>query len=203
MKKILILITFIALFIGACCPNASAQTSTPSDPVSYMTPTQRAKYEADLKLAELQTQKDMEIAKLENKIKQYGDWVGVGGEVGQAIEEGLSAVVGVADQFGKTDVGKFTMVLIAWKVMGHDIVRILLGIAFFAVLVTLLRRFYRNTIADHKVLTKRTPQGFWKRNINEYEIVESKLDGDEQAWLTVGLVAAFLLGIWITCGIMF
>ena len=203
MKKILILTALIALFLGACCSTVSAQSTTPSDPTSYMTPEQRAKYEADLKLAELEAQKDMEIAKLENKIKQYGDWIGVGGEVGQAIEEGLSAVVGVADEFGKTDVGKFTLVLIAWKVMGKDIVKILLGIVFFSVLVFLLSRFYRRTVADRRVCVEVTPQGLWKRNIKKYEMVESELDGEERAWLTVGLVAAFLIGIWITYGIMF
>lgn len=203
MKKILILTALIALFLGACCSTASAQSSTPSDPVSYMTPEQRAKYEADLKLAELEAQKDMEIAKLENKVKQYGDWIGVGGEVGQAIEEGLSAVVGVADEFGKTDVGKFTMILIAWKVMGKDIVKILLGIVFFSVLVFLLSRFYRRTVADRRILTQRTPQGMWKRDDKKYEIVESSLDGDERAWLTAGIIVAFLIGIWITYGIMF
>lgn len=204
MKKILILVTLIALFVVACCPNASAQTTTnPSDPVSYMTETQRLQYEADQKLAELQKIKDLEIERLEGKIKQYGDWVGVGGEVGQAIEEGLTAVVDVADKFGKTDVGKFTMVLIAWKVMGKDIIKIILGLLFFGVLVFMLSRYYRRTIADRRILVKRTPQGVWKRDIKEYEVVESSLDGDERAWLTAGLIVAFLLGIWITYGVMF
>ena len=204
MKKILILTTLIALFIAGCCTQASAQTTTnPQDPVSYMTPTQKLQYEADQKLVELEMIKDMEIAQLEKKVEQFGDWVGVGGEVGGAIKEGLEAVVDVADKFGKTDVGKFTLVLVAWKVMGKDVVKIVLGLLFFAVLVFILNRYYRRTVADRKVLIKRTSLGFWQRANKEYEVVESSLDGDEKAWLTAGLVVAFLLGIWITYGIMF
>lgn len=180
-----------------------AQTPNPSDPTSYMTAEQLLKYEADKQLAKVQSIHDMQIAEYEKKIKQFGDWVGVGGEVGTAINEGLTAVVDVADKFGKTDVGKFTLVLVAWKVMGSDVVKILLGILFFVVLVVMLSRFYKNTVTDRRMLEKRTPQGLWKRDIKEYGIVESELDGEERLWLTIVLAVVFLIGIWITYGIMF
>lgn len=203
MKKILILFTLIALVASCCTVSAQTPTTNPSDPVSYMTPTQKLQYEADLKLAEVEAIKNMEIEKLEKKVEQFGDWVGVGGEVGSAIEEGLSAVVDVADKFGKTDVGKFTLVLVAWKVMGKDVIKILLGIIFFGILVWVLNKFYRTAIIDRRVLIKKTPQGFWKRNIKEYDIIDTEMEGEEQAWSIVALIAAFLLGIWITYGIMF
>jgi hypothetical protein len=201
MKKILCLLTIFA-FVVALAP-VQAQTPTPNDPTSYMTAEQLAKYHADNKLAEVKAVHDLQVAEYEKKIKQFGDWVGVGGEVGTAINEGLTAVVDVADKFGKTDVGKFTLVLVAWKVMGKDVVKIVLGLLFFAVLVTLLSRFYRRTVTDRKLLKLRTPQGFWKRDIKEYEIIESNLEGEEKAWLTAGIIVAFLLGIWITYGVMF
>jgi len=200
MKKTLILLSIIALFIGACCPNASAQTSQQiTMNLADLTPAQRAQYEADIIIAKQKAQLDI----AEQKIEQFGDWVGVGGEVGGAIKEGLEAVVDVADKFGKTDVGKFTLVLVAWKVMGKDVVKIILGLLFFGVFVFMLSRFYRRTITDRKILTKRTPQGFWKRPIKEYEVVESNLEGDEKAWLTAGIILAFLLSIWITYAVMF
>jgi len=153
MKKTLILLSIIALFIGACCPNASAQTSQQiTMNLADLTPAQRAQYEADIIIAKQKAQLDI----AEQKIEQFGDWVGVGGEVGGAIKEGLEAVVDVADKFGKTDVGKFTLA-----------------------------------------------QGFWKRPIKEYEVVESNLEGDEKAWLTAGIILAFLLSIWITYAVMF
>ena len=179
------------------------QAQTPADPTSYMTVEQLAKYHADTKLAEVKAVHDLQIAEYEKKIKQFGDWVGVGGEVGTAINEGLTAVVDVADKFGKTDVGKFTLVLVAWKVMGKDVIKIILGLLFFAVLVIVITKFYRNTVTDCRKLVKRTPQGLWKRDIKQYEIVESELEEDGRIWLTIFLVVAFLIGVWITYGIMF
>lgn len=122
MKKIFVL-SFVLAFLALACCSANAQTTTPKtgDPTSYMTPEQLAKYEADIRVAELQKKLDI-----------YGNWVGVGGEVGTAVREGLNAVVDVADKFGKTDVGRFTMILVAWKVIGKDIMRIVLG--FFSLL---------------------------------------------------------------------
>ena len=200
MKKILIVLSLIAIFIASCCPNACGQTP---DATNYLTPEQLAQYNADKAMAEVELAHELEVEKLEKKIEQFGDWVGVGGEVGIAVEEGLSAVVDVADKFGQTDVGKFTLVLIAWKVMGKDVVKILLGVVFFSVLVFLLSRFYRRTISSRRILVERTPQGAWKRDKKEWEVEKSNLDGDERAWLTAGIIAAFLIGIWITYGIMF
>ena len=200
MKKILIVLSLIAIFIASCCPNACGQTP---DATNYLTPEQLAQYNADKAMAEVELAHELEVEKLEKKIEQFGDWVGVGGEVGIAVEEGLSAVVDVADKFGQTDVGKFTLVLIAWKVMGKDVVKILLGVVFFSVLVFLLSRFYRRTISSRRILVERTPQGAWKRDKKEWEVEKSNLDGDERAWLTAGIIVAFLIGIWITYGIMF
>ena len=187
------------LLAFACCP-VSAQTSQQvTVNLSDLTPAQRAQYEAQAVIAKQEAQ----LAIYEKKIEQFGDWVGVGGEVGTAINEGLSAVVDVADKFGKTDVGKFTLVLVAWKVMGKDVVRIVLGLLFFTILTLLIVRIYRRGVQTRKILIKRTPQGFWKRNIKEWETVNSDLDGEEKLWLSIVLVAAFLIGIWITYAVMF
>lgn len=69
----------------------------------------------------------------ENKIQTYGAWVGVGKEVGTAVNEGLSALTKNADDFAKTGVGKFTMLMIAWKVMGWHLVHIIFGTLFFVI----------------------------------------------------------------------
>jgi len=192
MKKIFILLSMMMFAI-------SMQAQKVEVNVSDLTPEQRAKFEAQQRLDEANQQ----IQNLQDKIDTYGQWIGVGGEIGQAVKEGLSAVVDVADKFGKTDVGKFTIIMIAWKVMGKDVVQIFLGLIFFSVLTVVLTRLTRRTLQTRKVLIKRTPNGFWKRPTKEYETVESKLDGDEQAWVTAAIIVAFLLGIWITYAIMF
>ena len=198
MKKIFGLLFLFALMLSAMPVQAQTSQQVTVD-ISDLTPAQRAKIEADALIAKQEAQ----IAIYEKKIEQFGDWVGVGGEVGEAVKQGLEAVVDVADKFGQTDVGKFTLVLVAWKVMGKDVVKIILGLIFFAMLVIILTRFYRNTVTDKRMLTKRMPQGFWKRSIKEYTVVESSLDGEERTWLTIVLGVIFLLGIWITYAIMF
>ena len=198
MKKIFGLLFLFALMLSVMPVQAQTSQQVTVD-ISDLTPAQQTKIRLEQELAEKQIQLDI----AEQKVKQFGDWVGVGGEVGEAVKQGLEAVVDVADKFGQTDVGKFTLVLVAWKVMGKDVVKIILGLIFFAMLVIILTRFYRNTVTDKRMLTKRMPQGFWKRSIKEYTVVESSLDGEERTWLTIVLGVIFLLGIWITYAIMF
>jgi len=132
----------------------------------------------DLTPEQLQKIKETERLKTMNeKIETYGKWVGVGNEVGVAIKEGLSAVSDVAIKFSDSNVGKFTMVLIAWKVVGKDIVRILLGIIFiiFSVFFT-IKSF--NRYKPHKYMVE---GNIWRPWVNrKYEIIQPrKFEGIE------------------------
>lgn len=193
MKKILILVSLIVVFLAGYCTSASAQTvSKVGDPTAYMTQVQLAQYYGDLKIADL-----------EQKLETYGNWVGVGGEVGNAIKEGLTAVVDVADQFGKTDVGKFTLVLVAWKVVGKDLVRIALGLLWFVAITFLFIRVYRNTYQAKRKLVERTPQGFWKRDHKKWEVVvpDDNWDGYHGVKILILFMYAGAMGL--TYAIMF
>jgi len=196
MKKVLFILTMIALLVASCCP-ASAQSTTPpkvGDPTTYMTAEQLAKYNSD-----------MYIAELEKKLDTYGKWVGVGGEIGTAVKEGLEAVVDVADKFGNTDVGKFTMVMIAWKVIGRDAVRIVLGLLFIAMFVWLLIYSFRKTCIERRVVTKRTNPGFLRfPKEKEWKIIEPLFtDGEGLGIIRIAHLLLFFVAIWITYGIMF
>ena len=158
MKKILIFSFFIALIAVACCPNASAQNQQPiQKDIKSMSVEELITYQNDLKNQEIQ-----------KKVETYGSWVGVGKEVGVAVKEGLLAVVEVSDKFGKTDVGKFTMLMVAWKVIGKDIIRILLGIAFIILMTVITFRVYRNLFMTKRYLIK--SEGWFKHK--EYKVVE-------------------------------
>ena len=64
--------------------------------------------------------KQLEVKK---DIEKYADYVTDGKRIGMAISEGLRAVVDEAEHFGNTNVGLYTMVLIAWAIIGKDIVQ--------------------------------------------------------------------------------
>lgn len=204
MKKTIILMTIMAFLVIAIAPKAEAQANVNGINLneqvvvnaSDLTPAQLAKIEAQQKLAAANAQ----IEDLQRKVDTYGKWVGVGGEIGTAVKEGLTAVVDVADKFGSTDVGKFTMTLIAWKVMGKDIIQIFLGLFFFVVLTVIIIKVYRRVCMPRKVLIENP--GFMKYP-KKYEVIKPSVTGEESIWMTVILLVVFLLGIWITWGIMF
>jgi hypothetical protein len=190
MKKVLIL-TIMAIFM--ICQATNAQTTYPSEKITVnaadLTPDQLAK----IKLEQVN-------AELEKKIETYGKWVGVGGEIGTAVKEGLTAVVDVADKFGSTDVGKFTLVMVAWKVMGKDMVRIFLGLIFIIVFTVFIFRVYRKTFTTYKVSNNSNGIKFWLPKT--YTLVTPvRWDGYE----AVKILFLFLYagGIGLTYAIMF
>ena len=124
---------------------------------------------------------------MEKKLQTYGNWVGVGGEIGTAIKEGLTAVVDVADKFGGTNVGKFTMVMVAWKVIGKDLTRIALGLIFILFSTTFILYVYRKNYVTRKILTKGNRLLFWQPR--EYELIQPKeYEGFEFVrWLYVAM----------------
>lgn len=190
MKKIygLLLLMVFALVISPV-----VQAQAPNEKIvvnaSDLTIDQLAKIKAEA-----------EVQALTKKLETYGNWVGVGGEIGTAVKEGLTAVVDVADKFGKTDVGRFTLVMVAWKVMGKDIVKIILGLLFFATFITTLILIYRRIVLPHKFLESNP--GFFKYP-KTYKIVETELDTEGVTIVTIVFVVALLLSIWITYAVMF
>ena len=188
MKKIFYLLIVSLAFLVVSCSPACGQTTKVGDPKAYLTPEQLVKYEADLKIAEL-----------EKKVTTYGNWVGVGGEVGIAVKEGLTAVVDVADKFGKTDVGKFTLLMVAWKVMGVDLVRIVLGFIFLILITWLFVMVYKNTYIPKRILIENP--GLFKYP-KKYDVLEPEhWEGYQGVKLL--LLCMYCISIGITYAIMF
>lgn len=139
-------------------------------------------------------------AELQKKVDTYGKWVGVGGEVGIAVKEGLTAVVDVADKFGKTDVGKFTIYMVAWKVMGKDLIKIIIGLLFFFLFTTTLIFTYRRLVNPRRFLVENPG---WLRYPKKYLVIESKYSADDTTLVAVIFIIFFFVGMWITYAVMF
>ncbi len=101
----------------------------------------------DLKI-KLQAQQ--KIADVTTTLKQSAEWAEIGRAIGVATREGLAAITQETAKFADTTPGKFTMVMIAWKVMGADFLKtskgFLIGIplliTWILIFVWWLRRVY-------------------------------------------------------------
>lgn len=79
-------------------------------------------------------------------------WVGIGKEVGAAMNAGLGAVVDNAEKFGKSDVGKYTMWLIMWRLFGRDLFNTGLVAVLVAAALAILVWSYRRSCLPRRVL---------------------------------------------------
>lgn len=113
----------------------------------------------------------VEQRNLQDKISTYGKWVGLGKEVGEAVNSSLSALTSQADNFAKTGVGKFTLFMVAWKVLGSDIMDIVIAVPIMMLLTSLFIWSYRKSCTTRSVLV-----GVQADGAKSYEIV-NRSDG--------------------------
>lgn len=74
---------------------------------------------------------------------QISQYVGIGKEIGEAVKNGLENVVEVSNKFANTPVGQFTMFMIAWKILGKELLHLVIGIPVYIVLMSLWVHFAR------------------------------------------------------------
>lgn len=74
---------------------------------------------------------------------QISQYIGIGKEVGEAVKNGLESVVDVSNKFANTPVGQFTMFIIAWKILGKELLHLVIGIPVYIVLLSLWVHFAR------------------------------------------------------------
>src|SRR3990167_5709437 len=87
------------------------------------------------------------LSKKGSEIGDVRSWVGVGKEVGEAVSGALGAVVDKAEHFGKSDVGRFTMLLVAWKLLGKDLLdRALVLFLTTGALIIAVWSYYRTSV---------------------------------------------------------
>lgn len=110
-------------------------------------------------------------AKIENKqvveqLSAYKEYAEIGKGIGAAVGESLRSVKDVAIDFSQTPVGKFTLFLIAWKVMAKDVIamgnKIVgygLGIPLFFISGVVLVWSYRRQCFPRRVLVEKTAEG--------------------------------------------
>jgi uncharacterized membrane protein len=96
------------------------------------------------------------------------EWAGLGKEVGEAVNQSLSAITEQANTFAKTGVGKLTVILVVWKVIGDQAVHVLFGLVELLVFLPLWIWSYRRTCLTRRFQVEK---GKW-------QVVEYKPTGE-------------------------
>lgn len=133
-----------------------------------------------------------------NKIEAVSGWAGIGKEVGEAVSSSLAAVTTQAEAFGKTEVGIFTMALVAWKVVGKDLLGFLIGIPFLLLSICLFVWSYRRRILGVRILVE--DQGWFKPK--KYAMQPPLSDRDTQIEAFLHFVCLLIL-VGVSALIMF
>lgn len=114
MKKMYIFLSFIFAVLFLFNPAIANTIDT-----SELTEKQRA--ELALKIASM---KESDSESFIDQAKKVNDWASVGQNMGIAVASAAKEIGVAADDLLKTDVGKITVVLVAWKVAGKDMVEL-------------------------------------------------------------------------------
>lgn len=134
----------------------------------------------------------VEARNLEEKIQTYGKWVGLGKEVGGAVNESLTAITEQTAKFADTRVGKFTMFLIAWKVLGTDLIQLVVGILFFFIWIPLwVWSFHANALKRRVLKAMVIP----KEGDKQYNYEVINYDDNATAERVVHVVVFLILAI--------
>jgi len=105
-----------------------AQTVTV--PLDSLPDDMKAKYQAETTRNKI-TENAQTVATVAQSAESIGKSVGV------AMREGLGAISTEANKFASTPVGKFTAVIIAWKVLGDDVTQLTSGLIFVLITIPL------------------------------------------------------------------
>lgn len=159
MKKFVASVVFLALFAVLAAPAMAQQVQTAA-PASEETVTLK---KSDLTPEQAQR---LEQGKIVAQLGAYKEYAEMGRGIGLAVGESLRSVKDVVVDFSKTDVGRFTLFLVAWKVMAKDVLEMgdqvvgyVFGPILFMVVGSVLIWSYRRQCLPRQVLLKKTKEG--------------------------------------------
>jgi len=170
------LIAFLFTLMLLAAP-AFAQEETVSVPKSQLTEQQKAQFAT-------------------KTVTQQGhEWIGLGKEIGEAFNSALGAVTTNLDAFSRTRVGNWLMFLLVWKIIGAELMRVIIGTGIFLIGTFLLTWSYYKTCMTRSILLKKNPD-----KSKEYKIINLDSDLDGRRFVHAVLQALLII---ITLATMF
>lgn len=136
-----------------------------------------------------QQKADLAVQDVEDKINIVGKYAGLGKEIGEAVNGGLSALTHNVDTFANSKAGKFTMFMIAYKIMGTDIIQFAIGVPYLIIVIIMSIVYYIQNIRTRKVSYKRYYQD-GKVQEDTFKLLECDND---KIWGWITMTAAFIL----------
>jgi hypothetical protein len=98
--------------------------------------------------------------KAELKIESTQSWVGMGKEIGEAVNSSMAAITAQSNNFAQTPVGKLTVFIVIWKVVGDQVIHVAGGLIEVLVFVPIWIWSYRRTCMTRSI---RTGKDTWER----------------------------------------
>ena len=194
MKKIVL----AAILLGFTLPAVAQQAAQPAQDEVVVVK------KSDLTAEQLAKVKLQEVS---NQLGAYKEYAEMGRGVGLAVGESLRGVKDVVLDFSKTDVGKYTMFLIAWKIMAKDIINMgnqvfgyLVGVPTLFIGALILVWSYRRQCVPRRVLIKKTKdESQWAIFTPNGKLVNL---GDEESVTNIEARAIWALGH-VAVGVVF
>lgn len=194
MKK---LFTILLLSVLSIAPLFAQETKIDEKTIANMTQSELEAYQKVLKVQQANTPRA--IVAEPSKLKEYAE---VGKAFGTAFKECWSAVSTDVERFAQSPAGKWAMVLVSWKIMGHDAVEITTSVVQWFVGIGLLSVgipfwvfiFYRNCVSKKVLLTSERTGLFTVKKTYAKDL-SSPIHGDEGAPLLYGVSFLIYLGV--------
>lgn len=187
MKKLLLILASTLLM-------ATAQAQTTAD-ISNLTPDQQAEV-----LKKIETMKTPEKNISATAREETEKWVELGGNMGKAAV-GAARELGVAaNEFVGTPLGKITMAVVVYKVIGADVIGMFVGfgilVFFFGIAIALLRaKKYKNVEYDYKP----TFFGMYNKRV----VVSGFVDEEWDVGYKCAALLSVIIGMVVGLNIMF
>ena len=159
-------------------------------------------------------------APVKSVAQKANEWAEVGENIGGAISTGLKSlahdskdmvfgkdvsVVDGIEKVSKTDAGRFTMLVIAWKVMGkdameiaHSMIGVIIGVPLVVILLLLATWITRRFFMVRTVVTSITGPFWAKDRKKEFKLINADLDDESRyGGLALTWIATVFVGFLI------
>lgn len=171
-----------------------AQDSTITIKISDLEKLAPGTSEALKKVSELEATE----AALTKRMERYGDYVGVGKEIGIAVNGALEAVNDQAVKFSDTKLGKITIFLVVWKVLYKDALGLLIGIPILLGWTALFMGVLYFIFLARKIKLKDAEGKVYEKMVNDDDWDSDKWGG----FAVIGMIYVIVAWVIVACVIL-